>query len=309
MKKNDLMLIFHNPDNYFFPFFKDIVYPPYEHREGTILYYIYRCMNICKLSISSFFWGSWKKQLRTVKQVIIFDYGYQNGMEKYIKKHNPSCEVYLFCWNKVSKVYNSIFNFTIKSNIYSTDIKDCKKYNLKFNHIFYPTELHSIWNESYRNNLYYLSSDKGRAYKVIEFKKILQQSGLTCNIKLFSDNKDPNYRKSISEILIPSVIPYNDYINEIKTYGILLDITQKGQAAFTFRVLESVIYSKKLITNNPLVKQTSFYNTNNILVFDINKLPTVDEIKAFVAKPFIPYTNEQLYEIGFEHWLSGFSSH
>lgn len=309
MKKNDLMLIFHSPDNYFFPLYKEFVYPPYERPEGSILYYIYRCMNICKLPISSFFWGKWKKHILTAKQVIIFDYGYQNGMEKYIKKHNPSCEVYLFCWNKVSKIYNSIFNFTIKNNIYSTDIKDCKKYNLKFNHIFYPNELHTEWKESFRNNLYFLSSDKGRAPIVYNIKKILQASGLKCNIRLFYGDKDADYLRNYSSILTDAIIPYNDYIQEIGNYGILLDVTQKGQAAFTLRVLESVIYSKKLITNNPLVKQTSFYNTNNILVFDINKLPTVDEIKAFVSKPFIPYTYEQLYEIGFEHWLSGFSSH
>ena len=72
------------------------------------------------------------------------------------------------------------------------------------------------------------------------------------------------------------------------------------------RVLESVVFSKKLITTNAEVKNFSFYNENNILVIDSEKLPSPADIREFVSKPFIPYTDEQLYDISFKHWIEGF---
>ena len=131
MVDQSLILIFQKPELYFFPHYKDIVFAPYERREKTPLYYLYRCMNLLKLPFSSFFWGEWKKHISIAKRVIIFDYGYQNCMEKYIKKANPNCEVLLFCWNKIDKYHNNHSKFTDKTKIYSTDKGDCEKYNLK----------------------------------------------------------------------------------------------------------------------------------------------------------------------------------
>ena len=309
MEKN-FLLIFQKPELYFFPHYKDFVYAPYNRKEKTPLYYFYRGMNMLKFPCSSFFWGDWKKHITSLKKIIIFDFGYQNCMERYIKKINPDCEVFLFCWNKIDKYHNSNFKFSFKSNIYSTDKGDCEKYNLKYNHIFYPIDIHEKWNPKLYNNLYFIGADKGRAETLLKIHKLLKECGLESDIKIFSNNNNPVYLNKYHELLTDKPINYAEYIQKVRKNGILLDIVQKGQRAITMRVLESVVYSKKLITTNMEVQHFSFYNKNNILLIDdINNLPTVDSIKAFVAKPFIPYTDEQLYEIGFDHWLSGFSSH
>ena len=307
MDKNDFILIFQKPELYFFPHYKDLVYAPYDRKEKTPLYYLYRGMNLFKLSISSFFWGHWKSQLSSAKKVIIFDYGYQNCMEKFIKKCNPNCDVYLFCWNKINKFHNNALKYSEKANIFSTDKSDCEKYNLKYNHIFYPTELHEKWNPESAATLYFIGADKGRADRLLNFHHIFTECGLKSNIRIFSNKKDAAYRNKYHEILTDRFINYTEYINEVRNSGILLDINQEGQQAITMRVLESVVYSKKLITTNKYVKAFSFYNDNNILIIDNENAPSVDGIRQFISKPFIPYTDDQLYEISFEHWIDGFS--
>lgn len=306
MNRSETIMIFQKPELYFFPHYKNIVFPPYERREKTPLYYLYRCMNLLKLPCSSFFWGKWKSRIKSVNKVIIFDYGYQNCMEKYIKKANPMCEVYLFCWNKIDKYHNNNSKFTVKSNIYSTDRGDCDKYNLKYNHIFYPTELHKDWSPTLANNLYFIGADKGRAKKLYMLNLLFTGCGLNSNIRIVSNNAGQAYRDLFKDMLISKPISYTDYINEINKNGILLDINQEGQKAITMRVLESVVFSKKLITTNAEVKNFSFYNQNNILVIDSEKLPSPTDICEFISKPFIPYTDEQLYDISFEHWIEGF---
>jgi len=306
MKKSDTILIFQKPELYFFPHLKDIVYPPYDRREKTPLYYIYRAMNLIKLPISSFFWGSWKNRIKDVKRIIIFDYGYQNCMEKYIKKVNPSCEVILFCWNKVDRVRTNGLKFPIRDKIYSTDPGDCEKYGFKYNHIFYPTDLREDYKPEVSDKLYFIGSDKGRAKSLLYLKKYFEKSGLDVNISVLSQNRDPEYRKKYSEILIDQSLSYEEYISEVRSNGILLDICQSSQRAITMRVLESVVYSKKLITTNQEVRSFPFYNENNILVIDLKSLPSIKEVKRFKEKPFVPYTDEQLYGISVEHWLKGF---
>ena len=306
MVDQSLILIFQKPELYFFPHYKDIVFAPYERREKTPLYYLYRCMNLLKLPFSSFFWGEWKKHIPTAKRVIIFDYGYQNCMENYIKKINPNCEVLLFCWNKIDKYHNSHSKFTDKTKIYSTDKGDCEKYNLKYNHIFYPTALHEEWNPNVANKLYFIGADKGRAEKLLAFHHLFKKCGLESNIRIFSKESDNSYLNKYKEILVDKSINYSEYISEICNNGILLDITQEGQRAITMRVLESIVYAKKLITTNAEVKSFPFYNEHNILLIDFNNIPSAEEIKSFLSAPFIPYTEEQLYGISFEHWIKNF---
>lgn len=306
MEKTDTILIYQKPEMYFFPIYKDIVFPPYDRKEKTPLYYFYRCMNLLKIPASSFFWGSWKKHIVSAKKIIIFDYGYQNCMEKYIKKVNPDCKIYLFCWNKIDRYHNNNSKFTIKTNIYSTDKGDCEKYGLKYNHIFYPTQLHTGWNPETSEKIYFIGSDKGRGKTILALHNYFKKCGLESNIKLLSDNKDRNYRALLSEILYDKPLNYDKYLEEMKQNGILLDINQKNQRAITMRVLESVVFSKKLITSNSNVKNFSFFKNGNILLINLHKLPDRSELTAFVKKPFVPYTKEQLLEIDFNHWINGF---
>jgi len=283
-----------------------MIYAPYDRKEKTLFYYIYRCLNLLKLPFSSFFWGAWKDKLSNVEKVIIFDYGYQNCMEKYIKKINPHCEVNLFCWNKIDRYHKSGLKFTDKTRIYSTDPGDCEKYGFKYNHIFYPSELHEDWNPELSDRVYFIGADKGRASSLLSLKSLFEQCGLKTDISVISSNCNPDYLNQFSSILSDKPITYSQYISEIKKNGILLDICQKDQRAITMRVLESVVYSKKLITTNPEVKNFSFYKPENILIIDLTNLPGPEDLRDFISKSFIPYSREELDEIGTEHWLKGF---
>ena len=48
------------------------------------------------------FWGSeWKKRIAFTNEIVIFDLGYQPGMEKWIKRKNPNVRVFLYIWNPI----------------------------------------------------------------------------------------------------------------------------------------------------------------------------------------------------------------
>ena len=52
-----------------------------------------------------------------------------------------------------------------------------------------------------------------------------------------------------------------------------MDLVRKNQTGLSFRFFEAMPLQKRIITNNLNVKNYSFYNTNNILIIDDDKIP------------------------------------
>jgi len=307
LKKNDTILIFQKPDLYFFPFYKDITFSPFGIPERSFRYLIYKALYILHIPYCSLFWGEWKNHIKDAKQVIIFDYGYQAGMETYIHKINPNCRVYLFFWNIITKERKNHLLFTDKASIYSTDKGCCQTYGFQYNHIFYPKEFYQPYSPQHQNKIFFIGHDKGRAAYIQKLYSFFQNCGLTCDIHILSDSKNKIYRAALSDILTDKNLSYFEYCKSMKHCGILLDINQKGQTALTMRVLESIYFSKKLITNNKDIVNYDFYNENNIFFLpDKITRTTADKLKSFLKKPFLPYSKEILDLYDFEHWKKQF---
>ncbi|MCM1044803.1 MAG: hypothetical protein NC417_04770 [Candidatus Gastranaerophilales bacterium] len=303
----DTILIFQKPELYFFPHYQDIVFSPFGIPEKSFRYLIYKLLYVLHLPCCSIFWGDWKKHLKDAKQVIIFDYGYQAGMETYIKKRYPSCQVSLFFWNIITKRQKNHKLFTDKNAIYSTDKGCCQTYHFKYNHIFYTKDYYQPYSPEFQNHLFFMGVDKGRALFLRSLKDILEKSGLVCDIRVITKVKDRAYKNALNGILTDHSLSYPDYCENIRRCGVLLDVNQEGQTALTMRVLESIYFSKKLITNNEDIVHYNFYHENNIFVLpkELSQISTT-EIRSFLEKPFLPYSEEILDYYDFEQWKNRF---
>lgn len=306
--KKDTIIIFQKPGLYFFPHYKDIVFSPFRIPERSFRYLIYKAFYILKLPCCSVFWGDWKKYVKEAEHVIIFDYGYQAGMEKYIRKHNPSCRVSLFFWNLITKERKNHILFSDKTEIYSTDQGDCVTYHLKYNHMFYPREFYKPYAPEYRNRLFFLGVDKGRKKELLYLHHLFKHCGIESDIRVIKDKSSP--LSADTEIDCNERMSYKDYLQHVLSSGILLDIVQKGQTSLTMRVVEAIYLSKKLITNNQDIKNYEFYQENNILILP-EKLGHASsrQIEDFLNKPFIPYPEEVYEHFSFEHWERSFFSY
>lgn len=303
--KDDTIIIFQKPELYFFPHYKDMVFSPFGIPERSIRYLIYKVLYLLNLPCCSIFWGDWKEKAKTARQVIIFDYGYQKGMEKYIKKQNPNCRVSLFFWNIITKERINHKLFSDKTAIYSTDKKDCQKYHLKYNHMFYPEEFRRSYREEYKDRLFFIGVDKGRAGELYHLWKLFRKCGIHADIRLVPDKNTS--KRTAPELFTDKRLSYPEYLRSVLRSGILLDINQPGQTALTMRVVESIFLSKKLITNNQDIKNYGFYKEDNIFVLPDNIEDTSEEqIKDFLERPFMPYEEEVIRQFSFEHWKRGF---
>ena len=300
-KKRNTLLLYEKPDMYFFPYLGN-VYSPLTVSFHSVGYWIYRVMHLLRIPGYALFWRHWGRLVKDADRVIIFDYGYQRGMEKYIKRINPSCQVFLFYWNIVNKYREGYKDFLFKDNIYSTDINDCKKYHFKYNTMFFSSKLISRWNEEKKNTAFFMGSDKGRYNDILNIKSILETKNIPCDFHIITDRKDDN-GNSIAET---KFVDYETYLSMLDNSGIVLDINQKGQSAFTMRVAESIFRSKKLITFNAEVKNCRFYEKGNVFIVNSIEEFEGEAMADFLLKNFVEYTDDDLSEFTYEAWENRF---
>lgn len=303
----DTLLVFARPQDYFFPAFTDTVYAPLGIPHRSLRYVIYKMLLILHLPGTHLFWGGWTRHIHEAKRIILFDYGYERGMERYIHRVNPACQVVLFNWNKIDKQHHVYWRFSDPDAIYSTDPGDCARFHFHYNSIFYTKQYRKDW--QFKNHrLFFIGRDKGRAAYLQEVKKHLTRAGITCDIRLVGSPARTGTSDPTDTLYTADVLDYPRYLSVTDNCDILLDVNQPGQEALTMRVMESIFRSKKLITNNATITNYDFYNENNIFLLpdDLDEL-SEDALLDFLKRPFIPYPEEVLDYYDLEAWKERFS--
>lgn len=161
---------------------------------------------------------------------------------------------------------------------YSFDSQDCKDYNLTMLTNFYyyepaPAEIDKT--------LFCISHLEKRRYTLFNtMGKFLEENNISYR---FMTKQSVDKLKSPYIEYMKEAIPYNEMLNLLNRYEVILDIAKPNQTGLSFRIFESLGMNKKIITNNRTVMEYDFYNPNNILVIDFNKL---DIPKSFFETPF-----------------------
>ena len=69
--------------------------------------------------------------------------------------------------------------------------------------------------------------------------------------------------------------------------------------------MEAIFFNKKLITTNKDVKNSMFYDPNNILIVDLDNVHS-NELLDFYMKEFHPYSSKIRNYYSFESWVDRF---
>ncbi len=232
---------------------------------------------------------------------------------KWFKNNNPYSQTYLFLWDKLSIVYVppriiSLFDFK-----FSFDRDDCSKVKgLQYLPDFY---LHTE-NARNQNKIYDICAiatyTKDRGYIALELKKFCDEHMLSAFIYLLK----PVRKKSRIERLLnlhasdsfletyghESFLKENrlsaDEVDIIQNQShCLFDFSYKGRQGLTLNGIAAIAQGKKLITSNYRIKEESFYNSNNIYIYDYEN-PKFDV--DFINTPVVPLNMDYLR---LDNWL------
>ena len=201
-----------------------------------------------------FFSKDWKKKIKNTNKFILNDNGYNFKMAEYIKRKNPKAKVIFSYRNVIDDKNIKVLEDKNIDTFWTFDNEDAKKYNIYFFPQFYHSCIskEDLENTKIEYDSIFLGAAKDRENIIIDIDKKMKDMGLKTDFRIVHNKNE--------------FVSYEEYLEMIKRSKTITDIVGERQTGLTLRALESLYYSKKLITNNKDIKKYDFYNKNNIFV-------------------------------------------
>lgn len=213
---------------------------------------------------------------------------------KWLRLQYPQTKFVLFL-RDLYETKQPLVSFYKKDNLIDVwgtyDENEFVKYNMDF---YYP-EIESKLDFSHLDitpkvDVFFAGAAKNRYQKLLKAYDYLTSFGIRCHFIIMDVNdKEKENRDGIE--YTRDLIPYKDMLIYSLQCKCMLEINQENAVGNTSRLLEAIMYNKKLITNNKSVINNQFYNPNYIRIFD-----DISEIEPdFVLKDIIVdfgYNNE-----------------
>lgn len=211
----------------------------------------------------------------------------------------------------ITFLYDNLERFPVKNKlqffdkIYSFDDQDIEKQGFErltnYNYLdFLPQEKQNPQSDI----LYITSFDKKRLKQLFSLEKVFKK--LALNYRIYANGKRAwkykikKFLTSTKLIFRQKLIKHHDLPTYYQSTKAILDLMRTNQYGLSFRVFEAMALEKKIITDNPKIKQYDFYNPNNILVLneDFSNLT-----KNFFEMPYERLPKEIYEKYTLENWV------
>lgn len=169
--------------------------------------------------------------------------------------------------------------------VFAFDKADSFRYNFAYLPLIYAQDTKREALTGFEDiDLFYVGKAKDRLNIIHEIFIKAKSEGLKCDFNVINV---PQEKQLNSEgIHYNEEIGYSDVIKRIKRSKCLLDVIQGDSTGLTIKVVESVIYGKKLITTNPNVLVELKGNLENILLYNKEL-----SLKEFISSEKSSYSN------------------
>lgn len=217
------------------------------------------------------------------RYVVFFDGQYtqcSKELRDYYKIKYPNCSI-IFHIGDLLRTKKGINIENIKAFadlIVTYDHNDAEDYNLICHPDPYSLLPAEMLSSSYKtSDVIFYGYAKNRSKEVLGVYDLLKSNKIDCDFSIPDLRKEDS--KNRLELAGAKFTPYLEYLKRVRNTNCILEIIQKGSRGCTFRTWEAITYNKKLITNNPSVRDEEFYNPQFIQVIDSIESIDVDWIK------------------------------
>ncbi|WP_299245113.1 hypothetical protein [uncultured Aquimarina sp.] len=205
----------------------------------------------------------------------------------FIKKIRPYTDNLLGFFNdnykrspKIAKIYNEF------DKAFSFEKDDVERFNFSFiTNFIYKEELSS--EETLEQEVFNISSSGKRDVVIQNIARALDK--IDINYKIVIVGKNEGHTDDTHILYTKKTMDLQQVESLIAQSNVLLDVHRENQSGLTFRVFESMGFSKKLITTNKDIATYDFYNPNNILIVDKKN---IEIPKSFFETPYEPIPKE-----------------
>lgn len=168
---------------------------------------------------------------------------YKEQSQSMIQKAKTLYDAIIVYSHEDASEFNCIYHSVGYSKVDNKYLKSCKGYDVVF-----------------------IGAAKGRIDKIREAYHIFKNAGLSCFFYVTLVPKSERCDDGI--IYADNGMSFIDYLSYETAAKCLFELVQEGSTGRTYRLMESIIYNKLLITNCKEIKETPYYNENYVQLID-----------------------------------------
>lgn len=234
-----------------------------------------------------------RKQLQSLKsgdQVIISAYTDLALFHAVRCNVRKSVGIHLWMWNPVeSKVHFAPAIKQLRRNgfqLHTFDKHDAKKYQMTYHSSFFNMYI-PMRQREIEYDFFFVGAVKNRGEKIQDIRDALKD--FKC---LF---------------VVPSAknefISYAECLANIERSLCIVEILQEGQYDMTLRPFEALAFNKKLLTNNKHITEHPFYHPQNIFIYGVDDISTLD---LFLQAPLHQISPDIIKQYDINTWIDSF---
>ena len=212
---------------------------------------------------------------------------------KYLKQRYPTCRIVVLHRDLAAvcnKVNPELSGNPIVDLEMTYDPRESRLYGWPYFSEF-ESKIDIFKSAEPESDVFFAGRAKGRLSDLLKAYEVCSKAGLKIFYYLTGvDKKDRNYLPGI--IYADKGMSYREMLEHTVNTRCVLEINYGSAKGYTSRFLESVIYGKKLITNNAFIKESPFYSSNNIQYVPDMSLIDTDFITKQPAEANYHYNNE-----------------
>lgn len=223
-------------------------------------------------------------------------------IQNYIKQFKAERKI-LYEWDSLKNFDYSLF-IELFDTVKTFDMEDAKEKNLGYLPLFYSKN--SFVSERKNDVLFIGIWHSDRYQLLIKFYHILKKAQKRVCFKLYYKwyyyipfiilRKIKSFR-----FYTPKMISRKKVESLYRSSKAVLDLSHPNQTGFTMRTIEALGNGCKLITTNKNIASASFYNNDNVFIFDRSKEINTSALLDFLDKPFVQNFEIEKQEIN--NWV------
>ena len=230
------------------------------------------------------------------------DYLVKQGYWKYLKRKYPKAKFVLYFRDLVSG-YKTLDIQFYKDNfdlLITYDDEDAAKFNIIRSPDVYVAvkSILSTLDGKKSTDVFFVGKAKNRLDTILYFFEYFRERGITTDFSIIGVPEGK--RKYEDEINYSRKLPYLEVLQRIMNCNCILDIIQEGSKGFTLRIFESIVYNKRLITNNTNLRESYLYDSANMRVIEDSDSIDTEFIRN---RETVSYDDRLKERLSLEHFL------
>jgi hypothetical protein len=230
------------------------------------------------------------------------------------RKANPKCQFIFYTWDSFANNPNAVSILKYFDKKFTFDGNDAVAHKINFRPLFFIDEYQKIDKEDKKSPLKYHMLFLGTAHSdryrisnsIVEW---CSQNNYSSYAYYFMPSKivyaykslfDSTFQNFSYEKISFKSLTIDKIIDLYESSSVILDINHPGQHGLTMRTFEALGAGKKIITTNPDIKKYPFYNDNNVLVINREKVVLNP---SFFESPFEKIPDALYQDMSLSGWL------